>query len=67
MAYELEVDGRAEGSLRAALSERIGEGSIRVDEGTLTLWIPDQSALLAIVRQLHDLNITVEQVRHLGR
>jgi hypothetical protein len=67
MAYEVVLIGRAEGALRAALSNRLGPGAIRDDEGTLRLMIPDKSALMAVLEQLHELNISVETVQHVER
>lgn len=65
MAYEVVVTGRAEGTVRADLEERLGAASIRAEGGTLTLSLRDQSALVSLLARLHDLNITVEGVRHL--
>jgi hypothetical protein len=65
MAYEVVLMGRAEGALRAALSNRLGPDAIREDGGTLTLLIPDKSALMGVLEQLHDLNISVETVQHI--
>jgi hypothetical protein len=65
MAYEVVLIGRAEGALRAALSNRLGPDAIREREGTLTLTLPDKSALMAVLEQLHDLNISVETVQHI--
>ena len=33
--------------------------------GTVTLLLPDQSALVAVVGQLHDQNITIDAVRRI--
>jgi hypothetical protein len=66
MAYEVVLIGRAEGALRASLSSRLGDGAIRDDDGTLRLTLPDKSALLAVLEQLHGLNITVESVQHIA-
>ena len=65
MAYEVVVIGRAEGPVWADLEDRLGPASIRAEGGRLTLSLPDQSALVALLGRLHDLNITVEGVRHL--
>jgi hypothetical protein len=65
MAYEVVLLGRAEGALRAALSSRLGADAITDDQGTLKLLIRDKSALMAVLEQLHDLNISVELVRHI--
>ena len=64
MSYEIVVAGRAEGALRAALSDLVGALSIRSEPAGLTLWIRDQSALVAVMNRLHDLSITIERVRH---
>jgi hypothetical protein len=65
MAYEVVLIGRAEGALRAALSYRLGADAISEEKGTLKLLIRDKSALMAVLEQLHDLNISVETVRHI--
>ncbi len=65
MAYEVVVIGRAEGPVWADLEERVGPASIRAEDGRVMLTLPDQSALVALLARLHDLNITVEGVRHL--
>ncbi len=64
MSYEIVVAGRAEGALRAALSDLVGALAIRAEPGGLTLWIRDQSALVAVLNRLHDLSITIERVKH---
>jgi len=65
MAYEVVLIGRAEGALRAALANRLGPDAIHEDGGTLTLMIPDKSALMGVLEQLHDLNISIETVQHI--
>ena len=64
MAYEVVLMGRAEGALRALLSSRLGDGAIHDDDDTLRLTLPDKSALMAVLEQLHELNIAVESVQH---
>jgi hypothetical protein len=66
MAYEIVLGGRAEQALRAELAEHLGPESVRVVDGLLTLSIRDQSALVAVISQLNDLNIPVEVIRHVG-
>ena len=65
MAYEVVLIGRAEGALRASLSSRLGDDAIRADGGTISLTLPDKSALMAVLEQLHELNIAVESVQHI--
>ena len=65
MAYEVVLIGRAEGALRAALSSRLGADAIHDDGGTLRLTLPDKSALMAVLEQLHELNVSVETVQHI--
>ena len=65
MAYEVVLIGRAEGALRASLSSRLGDDAIRADGGTISLTLPDKSALMALLEQLHELNIAVESVQHI--
>ena len=65
MAYEVVLIGRAEGALRAALSRGLGPDAIQDDGGTLRLTLPDKSALMAVMEQLHELNISVETVQHI--
>jgi hypothetical protein len=63
MAYEVVAIGPAEGRLWQALAERFGDQSVNSGPGTVTLLLPDQSALVAVVGQLHDQNITIDTVR----
>ncbi len=64
MAYEVVLLGRAEGALRAALSNRLGADAIVDDAGSFKLLIRDKSALMGVLEQLHDFNISVETVQH---
>jgi hypothetical protein len=66
MAYEIVLGGRAEQALRAELAEHLGPDAVRIVDGLLTLSIRDQSALVAIIGQLNDLNVPVEVIRHVG-
>jgi hypothetical protein len=63
MAYEVVAIGPAEGRLWETLAELFGEQSVVSGQGTVTLLLPDQSALVAVVGQLHDQNITIDAVR----
>jgi hypothetical protein len=65
MAYEVVLIGRAEGALLASLMDRLGPDAIREHEGTLTLLLHDKSALLAVLEQLHDLNVSIETVQRI--
>ncbi|HXW81856.1 MAG TPA: hypothetical protein VEJ84_20305 [Acidimicrobiales bacterium] len=65
MAYEVVAIGPAEGRLWETLAERFGEQSIVSGQGTVTLLLPDQSALVGVVGQLHDQNITIDAVRRI--
>jgi hypothetical protein len=65
MAYEVTAIGPPEGRLWETLTERFGEQSITSGRGTVTLLLPDQSALVAVVSQLHDQNITIDTVRRI--
>jgi len=65
MAYEVVLLGRAEGALRAALSNRLGADAIIDADGAFTLLIRDRSALMGVLEQLHGFNISVETVRHI--
>ena len=62
MAYEVVLLGRAEGALRATLSNRLGEEAISDDNGALKLLIRDKSALMALLEQLHDLQLVAVAV-----
>jgi hypothetical protein len=63
MAYEVVAIGPAEGRLWETLAELFGEQAVVSGQGTVTLLLPDQSALVAVVGQLHDQNITIDAVR----
>jgi hypothetical protein len=65
MAYEVVLIGRAQGALLASLMDRLGPDAIREHDGTLTLLLHDKSALLAVLEQLHDLNVSIETVQHI--
>ena len=65
MAYEVVLIGRAQGALLASLMDRLGPDAISEHEGTLKLLLHDKSALLAVLEQLHDLNVSVETVQHI--
>ncbi len=65
LAYEVIAIGPAEGRLWETLTERFGEQSISSGRGTVTLLLPDQSALVAVVGQLHDQNVTIDAVRRI--
>jgi hypothetical protein len=65
LAYEVVAIGPAEGRLWETLTERFGERSVSPGSGTVTLLLPDQSALVAVVGQLHDQNITIDAVRRI--
>ena len=66
MAYEVVAIGPVEGRLWETLTERFGEHSMTPGPGTVTLLLPDQSALVALVGQLHEQNITIDTVRRIG-
>jgi hypothetical protein len=65
MPYEVMLMGRAEGALRAMLSSRLGDDAIHDDEEMLRLTLPDKSALMSVLEQLHELNIAVQSVQHI--
>ena len=63
MPYEIEIVGRVQGALRAQLADFVGEAAAGHERGAMVLQARDQSALMAALARLHDLNLTIEAVR----
>lgn len=66
MPYEIEVAGRAERTLRMALSDLNGEVAAGVGNDPLMVCLPDQAALVAAIGKLHDLGVTIDKVRRIA-
>lgn len=63
MKYSIVVRGEVSRALRSVLADEIGSEAIDVGTGSLVVSLPDQSALVAAVSRLHELGLSVHQVR----
>ncbi|GEM_PF-2900886 len=63
MKYSIVVRGEPDAALRSVLADEIGVDAVSVGPDSLVVSLPDQSALVAAVSRLHELGLSVDQVR----
>ncbi|HSL59524.1 MAG TPA: hypothetical protein VK866_16880 [Acidimicrobiales bacterium] len=63
MAFEIVITGSPGRTVRALIEDLVGERAVRDDGGATVVVAEDQAALIGVLTHLHDLGLTVDEVR----
>jgi hypothetical protein len=67
MAFDIEVAGSLQRTLRRRLSEIVGDEAVHDRRGRVVVSVTDQAAMIGVLHRLNDLGLDIERVERTDR